>query len=197
VTLGHIGDATTDMQMGSLSELLPEGPWSDCALPPEECSLRRMAVSFRVSFAIGHWRSRVVATMRGSGRGGLLAVSRSRRASGTLKLVMLTLSRFVSDCSSISLLDDDLPPSPFFSADGEVERFGRVRVMKIVQVRLVEHVLPGLGSTINDIVIYFCRNEGCPRGECNNTVDESHVGVRDSVRESSIDKNRGIGHTVF
>lgn len=69
--------------------------------------------------------------------------------------------------------------------------------MEIVQVRLVEHVLSGLGSTVDDIVIYFCRNEGCPGGECKNTVDESHVGVRDSMSESSIGKNRDIGHTAF
>jgi len=37
-----------------------------------------------------------------------------------------------------------LPPCPFFSADGEVDRVGRVRCVKILQIRLVEHVLLGL-----------------------------------------------------
>ena len=82
VTLGHMGFSTTAMQMGSSADAWPPAP----KLLP-----RRIAVSLSVELAFGHWRSYVVTMTRGSGRGGPFALSRDRRASGTLRLVTLTL----------------------------------------------------------------------------------------------------------
>lgn len=66
------------------------------------------------------------------------------------------------------------PPCPFFSADGEVDRVGRVRGVKIFQIRLVEHVLSGLETGIKSLIINDSRYKGSHRRNGNDVVDDSH-----------------------
>lgn len=66
------------------------------------------------------------------------------------------------------------PPCPFFSTDGEVDRVGRVRRVKVVQIRLIEHVLSGLRPGIENVIIRGSRHKGSSRRKGNEAVDESH-----------------------
>jgi hypothetical protein len=83
-----------------------------------------------------------------------------------------------------------LPPSPFFSAKGEFDRVGGIRRVKVVQVRLVECLLAGIpGAECLLIDIDVSGSKRCSRGEYDDTVDESHVGVRTSMRGRSVRTN--------
>jgi hypothetical protein len=66
------------------------------------------------------------------------------------------------------------PPGPFFSAEGELDRVGGIRRVKVLQVRLVKSSLPLWNLTNADgrtVDGRPSRSERCSQGKYDGAVD--------------------------